>query len=142
MVPAYSLTFISPSEAEKFLKENPNAIRLNRENTTKTDGVNRALDAYQLNWTLGTRITNDALRYETVSELMYFGAPSEPKLDVQYAKEGTAVTNVVIAVVQSTTDASCYLTSGGLGKNNIAFTIIGYDTWFWKWDVKVYALTL
>lgn len=75
---------------------------------------------------------------------MFFDEPMKPKLVVMYPKAsqaglGKIVTYVLISVDQSSPEGEAWVSEGGIGQRNIEIYIVGYNTYFWKWDVSIYG---
>lgn len=125
----------------KFLSENPDAIKLNREVNIESKNARTEYDLFRLSWTLGSRKTGDAAVYSTSRPFMWFDDALNPELFVQYPKSGSGkiVTCVTIQTEQSSVFGDVYVTAGGIGQRKIEFYVLGYYTHFWSWDIKIYG---
>lgn len=82
--------------------------------------------------------------YNTVSDLMFFDDAVNAKLVVMYPQAsqaglGKIVTYVSISIDQSSPLGDAWVSEGGIGQRNIEIYIVGYNTYFWKWDVSIYG---
>ncbi|XP_062133169.1 uncharacterized protein LOC133843571 [Drosophila sulfurigaster albostrigata] len=132
------VNILNEEQMAKFLAENPDAIKLNREVSIQ----GRAdYTVYKLTWTLGARKSGDTNVYNGYSDYIWFEQASNPQIIVTYPKEGTGkvVTHVSIETKQSSTSGEAYISAGGIGQRTIQFYVRGYNTIFYAWDINIYG---
>ncbi|KAL7734692.1 hypothetical protein ACLKA6_010986 [Drosophila palustris] len=140
--PAPIVHILNDVQMAKFLSENPDAIKLNREvKQIESRSARTDYDLYGLTWTLGSRQTGDATVYAIAEPIQWFDDYYNPLLTVQYPTSGSGkiVTYVSIFVQQSSPLGEAYVIEGGIGQRNIKFYVQGYFTHFWSWDIKIYG---